>query len=945
MTKAQLSIVTADLPNTQGKTYSLQGGKLDKKTAGAMVKGRVVVAEYADVQELSEILQSIQHDQTISSSVPKHELVSAKIVTKDVKAVTTGAIARTKDDFEFPVGRRGHITLDYDPQPGKPAYAREEIYSALCTVIPALNQSSVLWWCSGSSFIYDGDTEIQGLRGQRFYLLVDDVSDTERFGSVLATRLWLAGHGYIEISSSGAMLLRTIVDKAMFEAARLDYAGGAVCIPPLEQRRPPPMVMSEGYWFDTRTLSDLNPVEERAYNQLVETAKAKAEPEARAQRAAWEAERIASGVARLKRVGVPERQAVDRIKRSLTTALAGTLSGDFEVTMENGNVLTVSDILSDKGRYHEALTLDPLEPDYLGGKVVGHLNLLGGPPNLFSHAHGGAVYQLIATESRSFEDWQEAVIDAGDNVRALIDVAKSVDADKGLSKSEQTALLKGCAKAGNISLAVLREDLKTCESRGDTRPVIRIKRHDFAASVDECFKILPCISVLRQRSGQLVEVISKDYGTATITEVSAIRLGYLTSQAARWNYGDSDGGPDTGVLLAAMGAGSWPGVPHIEGLLHQPTIHLETGDVISGTGFVPSMHREAVFSTSEFPEYDGDDAMGLLRDLLKDFPFVDGRSESATLAAILTAAIRPSLPTAPGFMVSANDRGSGKTFLCELIGAFANVREVQKWPTRSEEQSKVLFSVLLEGRGGVVFDNLPTDWKSDTMCQILTSPFSSDRVLGASKTPSISTACLFMANGINVKPAGDLLRRVLTIELDARCERPWERDFNFDPVKEVRANRGKWLMIALRVLSDFIKGATKPELSTFGSFGQWSEVVRGAVVAAGLPDPLQALAANHDDADDEHNQLARLLWFWQECFLGEVFLLRDLVKAVGSASGETPEAGIRFVLEEIAGERDGINIRSLAAWFKRHRGRIIDGCRLVIVGDARMGSVWSVQRV
>ena len=43
-------------------------------------------------------------------------------------------------------------------------------------------------------------------------------------------------------------------------------------------------------------------------------------------------------------------------------------------------------------------------------------------------------------------------------------------------------------------------------------------------------------------------------------------------------------------------------------------------------------------------------------------------AKAAALAAMFTAVVRPSLPYAPAFHVRAPVFGSGKTYLCELIG-------------------------------------------------------------------------------------------------------------------------------------------------------------------------------------------------------------------------------------------------------------------------------------
>jgi hypothetical protein len=71
--------------------------------------------------------------------------------------------------------------------------------------------------------------------------------------------------------------------------------------------------------------------------------------------------------------------------------------------------------------------------------------------------------------------------------------------------------------------------------------------------------------------------------------------------------------------------------------------------------------------------------------------------KAAALAAIFTAVVRPTLPHAPAFHVRAPVFGSGKTYLCELIGAFAGPGGNAKvsYPMTSEEATKVILSLLL----------------------------------------------------------------------------------------------------------------------------------------------------------------------------------------------------------------------------------------------------------
>ncbi len=334
----KLTIITSESPAHLGKTFRLTAKGLNKRTAGQMVSGSFEVAEFGNVSDLTRILAGVTTSQAITASLPRDGSRSGRLVTNDEKPNHPGALARSKDDFGLlPCG--GVMILDYDP-PGE-ALSRDALWQTLCKVMPCVEQAGVFWWCSGSSFIYQGDEVIQGLRGQRIYVMVQDASDIERAGKVLEKRLWLAGCGRIEISTAGSLLLRSLVDSAMFQPARLDFIGGAVCEPPLEQRRGEPLILGSGGFLDTvSALPDLTLAEQAQFEGLVEKAKAEAVPEAERVRAAWKEARKPAMVDKLERQGVPVVEAEQRATQALNSALDGAvLLGDFLIEFEVPPVL------------------------------------------------------------------------------------------------------------------------------------------------------------------------------------------------------------------------------------------------------------------------------------------------------------------------------------------------------------------------------------------------------------------------------------------------------------------------------------------------------------------------------------------------------------------------------------------------------------------------------
>lgn len=113
------------------------------------------------------------------------------------------------------------------------------------------------------------------MRGQRIYIHVADASDIKRAGDALSDRLWLAGYGYFLVGEAGQLLERCLFDTSVWQPTRLDFAAGANCIAPLQQRRGKPEVF-EGKPLDTKTaLADLDKMASATVAQLKRDARQK----------------------------------------------------------------------------------------------------------------------------------------------------------------------------------------------------------------------------------------------------------------------------------------------------------------------------------------------------------------------------------------------------------------------------------------------------------------------------------------------------------------------------------------------------------------------------------------------------------------------------------------------------------------------------------------------
>lgn len=346
------------------------------------------------------------------------------------------------------------------------------------------------------------------------------------------------------------------------------------------------------------------------------------------------------------------------------------------------------------------------------------------------------------------------------------------------------------------------------------KPVIRVIAGDLSRVVDAAEKELANRGRHYQSGGLIVSVCTDPTsGDPKIVPTSAPALTLELSVAATWEKCDGRAkewarcDPPTKYTAILYDAQQFRYLLPLAGVVRQPYFRETDGVLITEPGYEPTSQRFGVFDAHQFVMPDPTPeaaraALGLLEDLLTEFHFVAPTDKAAALAAIFTAVVRPTLAHAPGFHVKAPMPGSGKTYLCELIGAFGGPGGNAKvsYPTTSEEATKVILSLLLTSPAVIEFDDMDTDWiPHGTIKRMLTAEHITDRILGVSKIATVSTRTLFLGSGNNVGPVRDLLRRVLTIHIDPRCATPATMTYQGLPVDKVHKQRGVYVAAVLEV--------------------------------------------------------------------------------------------------------------------------------------------------
>lgn len=389
----KITIVSSSKPSTLTKHISRgDGGQLNKVSSAHMTQGQATQADINSMAEFNSLLDSLQANQAVAYGVAT--VASAPLVSEKYLAGTPGAITRSDKHFKWPKGG-GVMYLDYDP--GVSVLGRDALLGTLFSVLPAAASCGWLWRPSASGNVFDASTgtELAGLKGQHVYIAVKDAADIPRAGNVLFKRVWLAGHGRIELAQNGAQLVRGLIDSAVWQPSRLDFAAGAVCEPGLE-RRPPAGLAVEGGLLDTKqALPDLTMDEEKRYAELVHAAKGSTQQASADQRGAH-----------INTVAQQQGVSPDEVRARYDVAEEkGILANDFPIELAYGRgVVTVADILANPAEYHNAVCLDPLEPDYNNRHPVGKIYNDSKGAYLDSKAHGGRIFSLGSIAALIFQE-------------------------------------------------------------------------------------------------------------------------------------------------------------------------------------------------------------------------------------------------------------------------------------------------------------------------------------------------------------------------------------------------------------------------------------------------------------------------------------------------------------------------------------------------------------
>jgi hypothetical protein len=413
------------------------------------------------------------------------------------------------------------------------------------------------------------------------------------------------------------------------------------------------------------------------------------------------------------------------------------------------------------------------------------------------------------------------------------------------------------------------------------------------------------------------------------------------------------------ALLAREG--DWR-FPTLKGVLTAPTMR-EDGSLLTDPGYDSATQMLLIDPPPMLPvsssKEDAIAALDLFVQLIRGFPFVSDIDRAVAISGLITPVVRAAFPTSPLHVASAPTAGTGKSYLWDLASLLVSGRlmPVVAQGGVQGELEKRLNTQMLKGAQLVSMDNVNGELGGDTLSQFLTQERVDIRLFGNLRDVTVVTrGTSLFATGNNIVVTGDLPRRTLQSRLDAGVERPELRKFDFDPVAEVVANRGKYISAALTICKAYHDAGRPGALPQLLSFGGWSDTVRSALVWLGMADPAESIERIRAE-DPNLIELAEVLDAWSAAFgigFGSRKRAKDAIELSTAEEREDTHAELKprhkdlldafegIALRSSNGKNKALDAKTLGEWLRLKKDKPIGGICLRVNVNPKRGNEWYV---
>ena len=408
---------------------------------------------------------------------------------------------------------------------------------------------------------------------------------------------------------------------------------------------------------------------------------------------------------------------------------------------------------------------------------------------------------------------------------------------------------------------------------------------------------------------------------------------------------------------------SWPTVRVLEAITEVPVLRCD-GTILNQPGYdaQTGLYYAPACDFGEIADKpsraDAVHAIGELKEVFEDFPFQEPMHRSAALAMLLTLFARHAIgdnPTPLG-MVDKNIRGAGSGLLVDAIALIATGRPAPLFvhPEDDTEMQKQITSLVLAGAQLAVIDNINGPLGCAALDAALTGRSWNQRVLGKSETArELPMRMVWLATANNVDIQADTARRLVHIRIESKCQNPEERTGFAHPnlrswVTKERPRLVRAPLIVLRAYA--VAGRPNMGLKPWGSFEDWSDWVRNALVWAGEVDPGETRAELAAQADTEGNALEMFLDAFEKVDPNAAGMTASQILHLAykreEFSQQDTHPRLREAVEELCPTSNGktTSSKSLGRRLLHLRRRMVGDRHVDRIGDLKKTNIWAVRK-
>lgn len=410
--------VIKDNKKAIAKKISWDGKKL-VKTAQASISDGFAESKDFTLVEFKDFLTKIQQDECITLGKLKHGSSGTIVGDKKNQNLTEECYARSLQNFEWHDEYQVCFIDFDDSEIGN--LSPSKLRDILAKAIPEFADLKMVGKFSSSANIIDvSSCNLSRSNGFHLYFLVKNPAMISAVfsgrKSILHKRLWTLGYGYIKNSrpknpatTAVTKMERTVYDNTVFSPERIIFEADPILENGLDKLQKGGFLLDGSRDFlDLALVENITEKEEQLYKNAVKVAKEKNDfdPYVIKCRKAFK-ENVRQKVDNGEYNDRPEYQSKskeDIVELEYELNQKRILALDFEIELDSGQLIRVEEILKDPVTYHNSCCKDPHEPDY-GTSRIAIIYSDQKKPKIFSHAHGGIIYQLMSPVDDSMRNF------------------------------------------------------------------------------------------------------------------------------------------------------------------------------------------------------------------------------------------------------------------------------------------------------------------------------------------------------------------------------------------------------------------------------------------------------------------------------------------------------------------------------------------------------------